>query len=238
MSPPRPTAIVVDDATFTRQSLPALMPKLNITADFATAQQLISSGARADLVILEIQRADKCPDEVRQGLDGLRLATGAGHRVCVYTQEARPFVHAACLAAGAKGVVSRAASLPVTQDGFLEVARGSTIITQGLINAFDLLPRRRQLTVINPRQRTILSSRARQLSLTEIAEQLEIPLSVVQEEWRIACVAVSRFLQEACLEVATNVLGLIPGELGDIWPQPQPRCPESSGVERGPLLTS
>lgn len=212
--------MVVDDATFTRQSLPALMPKLDFLAGFATAEDFVASGVRPDLVILEVQRADKCLDEVRQGLGGLRLAVGAGHRVCVYTQEARPFIHAACLAAGARGILSRAEPLDITQHAFLEVARGSTILTQGLIGAFDLLPRRRQLDVLCPRQRTILKARARRLTFEDIAAELDVPVTIVLQEWRAASAAVSRFLQEACLETVTGGLGLVTDGLADIWPGP------------------
>lgn len=229
MSAEHPTAVIVDDATFTRQSFPELMPELNVQAGFATPQQLVSSGVRADLVILEVQRADKSVDEVRLGLDGLRLAVAEGHRVCVYTQEARPFIHAACIAAGANGVVSRAESLPVTQRAFLEVARGSTIITQGIINAFDLLSRRQQLTVLTPTQRSILNARARRLTFTDIATQLELPVDVVLDEWRAASAAIARYLQESCLETATTSLGLVAEDLADIWP-----CPSGHGRTPAP----
>lgn len=229
--------MIVDDATFTRQSLPALMPELTFNGCFATAEQLVSSNVTADLVILEVQRADKCVDEVRQGLAGLRLAVAAGHRVCVYTQEARTFIHAACLAAGAAGVVSRADPLAVTQAAFLEVARGGRIITQGLINAFDLLPRRRQLTVLSPRQRTIVSARARQLTFAAIAGKLEIPATVVLDEWRTASAALSCFLQAACLEVATGALGLVPDDLADIWPSPPLRCPTTATRADRPVVS-
>lgn len=211
------------------------MPKLNVTAAYPTAEELIASGIRTDLVILELQRADKCVDEVRAGLEGLQQAVRAGYRVCVYTQEARTFIHAACLASGARGVVSRGEPLSVAQQAFLDVAGGHTIVTQGIINAFDLLPRRRQLTVVTPTQRTIVGARARQDSFAEIAARLEIPLPAVMDEWHRACEAVSGYLQEVCLEVATEILGLVPDELGDVWPQPTlrraPRTDEPQASE-------
>ena len=218
MSVDRPSAVIIDDATVIRQSFPAVMPELEIAATFATADQFISSGVRVDLVILELQRVDKCPIEVRRGLDSLRLAVAEGHRVCSYTQEARPFVHAACLAAGARGVVSKGDPLPVAQQLFLDVARGQTIITADLITAFDLLPKRRQLAVLTARQRSILNARARRLTFAETAEKLDLDASVVLTEWRKASAALGEHLRGADLELVTGQLELDPAGLADIWP--------------------
>ncbi|WP_134322213.1 response regulator transcription factor [Cumulibacter soli] len=218
MSYARPTAILVDDSSLTRASLPGLMPELDFVGSFSTADECVGRGTRADVTIIELERADKCVNEVRHGLDGLRRAISAGHHACVYTQEARPFIHAACLAAGAKGVVSRAKPLDVAEKAFLEVAHGHAFISQGLVIAFDQLPRRHQFAMLTPQQSTILNARARGLPFPAIAGMLHLPASQVQFEWRRICSAISHFLQRGDLSVATGVLGLPADDLADLWP--------------------
>ncbi|MFV0533842.1 MAG: hypothetical protein ACK5MR_09330 [Cumulibacter sp.] len=230
MSYARPTAILVDDSSLTRASLPALMPELEFVGSFSTADECVGHGSRADVTVLELERADKCVNEVRHGLDGLRRAIRAGHRACVYTQEPRPFIHAACLAAGAKGVVSRAKPLDVAEKAFLEVAHGHAIISQGLVIAFDQLPRRHQLAMLTPQQRSVLSARARALPSPAIAGMLHLPAHQVQLEWRRICSAISRFLQRGDLSVATGVLGLPTDDLADLWPRRQSVASESARI--------
>ena len=223
-----PTAVVVDDAILIRQALPVLMPKLHITSSFATADEFCGSGVRADLVILEMQRVDKCPDEVRRDIDDLRRVVSQGHQVCSYTQETRPFVHAACLASGARGVISKADPLPVAQELFLSVAGGDTIITADLVAAFDLLPRRRQLAVLTECQRSILTARARRWSFPVTAAHLGLPEDVVRTEWQAASEALARYLHHADLDTVTARLDLDPGALADIWPTAHQRSSSST----------
>lgn len=96
----RPTAIVVDDATAIRQSLPALMPALDFIGSYSSAEELVRSGQRADLIVLDLHLVNSRQKEVRQGIAALRLVASAGHRVCIYTQEERRFV----LAGRARGL--------------------------------------------------------------------------------------------------------------------------------------
>lgn len=228
----RPTVAIVDDATVIRRSFPLLMPELDVVASFNTAAQLIDSGVEADLVVLEVQHSEKNPDEVRAGVEGLRDAVAAGHRVCVYTQEHRPFVHAACLASGAQGVVSKAQPLPTAQQAFLAAARGATITPAGLIQAYDLLPANRQLTIFNGRERAVLSARARHLAFSEIAVRLDLSEAAVIDAWHTLCASIGKHLQTSCLDVAVTRLGLDPTNLADLWPAC--RC-RGSNQHSGPV---
>ena len=212
--------MIIDDATFIRQAFPALMPQLSIRGSFVTVQQFITSGVQADLVILELQRVDKCPHEVRRGITGLHLAVLAGYRVCIYTQEPRPFIHAACLACGATGVVAKGDPLPDAQRTFLEIARGHAVVPPELIEAFDLLPRRRQLTMLTAGQRAVLRARAQRAMVSQTAAQLGLSVPEVFADWRAVSEAVRRYLQHTPLSMVLRELHLDPDAMADIWCPP------------------
>lgn len=218
VSSTRPSAVIIDDAAFIRQAFAALMPKLNVLGGFSSADDFTESGARADVVVLELQRVDKSPGEVRRGLADLHRIAGAGNRVCVFSQEPRSYIHAACLAMGASGVVSKGDALPIAERWFVEVARGHVVVPDELVAAFDLLPRRRQLTLLTAQQRAVLRARARRWTLIETAERLEIAVTSAFAEWRAVGAAVHRYLQAAPLGDVTGELGLSPGDMADIWP--------------------
>lgn len=229
----RPTVAIVDDATVIRSSFPFLMPELDVVASFTTASQLLDSGIEVDLVVLEVQHSEKNPDEVRAGVTALRAAVAAGHRVCVYTQEHRPFVHAACLASGAQGIVSKAQPLPTAQQAFLAAARGATITPTDLIQAYDLLPANRQLAIFNGRERAVLNARARHLAFNEIAARLELSEAAVLDAWHALCASIGKHLQTSCLDVAITRLALDPTNLADLWPPC--RCPGGGNRQSGPV---
>lgn len=215
----RPTAIVVDDATAIRQSLPALMPALDFIGSYSSAEDLVRSGQRADLIVLDLHLVNSRQKEVRQGIAALRLVASAGHRVCIYTQEERRFVLAACLAAGAAGVASKADPLEPVQEAFLEVAAGGSVIPQPLISVIELLVRRNQLTVLSERQREVLAGRARGLTYAELAAKLYVSESTLRGYWRDTADVVRHHLQEESTPAdIEHALGLTPGDLLDIWP--------------------
>ncbi|WP_153506231.1 response regulator [Cumulibacter manganitolerans] len=217
----KPTALVVDDATFIREAFPVLMPQLDVRGAFPTAEALLVSRRRADVVVLELQEAQKCPVELRAGMAALRTLTRAGYAVCVYTQEQRPFVHAACLASGAVGVVSKSAPSPLAQDAFVDVANGGTEFPPELLARIQQLSERGGLGLLSPRKRQIFAARARGMSITAIAATLlDEPEALAVEEWHITGRLVREFLSYASLAMISRQLGLDPEDFADIWPIP------------------
>lgn len=216
----RPTAVVVDDATAIRQSLPALLGRLEVIGSFSSSEQFDASGLRPEVVVLDLHLVNARQQEVRQGVAALRHVRGAGHRVCIYTQEERPFVLAACLAAGAFGIASKADSLEHAEAAFLEVAAGGTVIPRSLVGAIELLVRRGQITLLSPRQRDVLAGRARGLTYAEMASRLFLSESTLRGYWRETAEAVRDYLAETTPSDIEHALGLAPGDLLEIWAEP------------------
>ena len=218
----KPTAVVVDDATFIRRAFPVLMPLLDVGCTFSTAEELLQADISADVVVLELQSSEKDPMEVRAGITALRDVVAAGHVVCVYTQEDRPFVHAACLASGAAGVVLKSATVVEAQDAFVEVAGGGGEFPAELLGRIEQLSQRGGLGMLSPRKRRILSARAQGMSLIQIAAQLDEPEALAIEEWHVTARALRQFLSYASLGMVCRQFGLDAEDLPDIWSTPFP----------------
>lgn len=88
----RPVVAVVDDSTLVRESLVSLMPRLQDGGRFATVEALLAQAPVVDLVVLDLRLVNAAQPAVRQGVAGVRAAVAAGYRVCVYSQDERPFV--------------------------------------------------------------------------------------------------------------------------------------------------
>lgn len=106
------TVLVVDDATVIRESLPALMPQIDVVGVHSRVETLLEECPPADLVVLDLHLANSAQPSARQGVAAVRSVVAAGYRLCVYSQEERRFVLAACMAAGATGIVSKSARRP------------------------------------------------------------------------------------------------------------------------------
>lgn len=233
MSAERPTAVVVDDATVIRESVPLLMTGIDVVGRYATVEQLLDELPDADVVILDLHLSNASQPDVRQGIAAVRVVVAAGYRVCVFTQEERRFVLAACLAAGASGVVAKSAGTAETQEAFTAVAAGEVVMPQALIGLVEVLVRRNNLTVLSDRQRQVLSGRARGFTYAEIGEQLFLSESTLRGYWVTVTESVSEYLQKATPAEIEHALGIGPGDLLDLWPnQPEPSTAVDQAEQR------
>ena len=211
-------ACVVDDATPVRESLIAIMPRLLDVGRFATVEELLASGIEADVVVLDLHLVNSSQPQVRQGLAAVRAVAHAGHRVCVYSQEERRFVLAACLAAGAAGVVSKWVPLADAEEAFCEVAADGVVVPTELMGLLETLVRRRSITVLGPRQRDVLAGRARGLSYAQLSRRLHVGESTLRGYWRDVSHQLSAYLQQTTAADLESALGLAPGDLLEAWP--------------------
>lgn len=218
----RPHVLAVDDSTVVRESLPLLLHRLDVVAVHPTVEALLRAERPADLLVLDLHLVNERQPAVRQGLAAVRAAVRAGHRVCVYTQEERRFVLAACMAAGAAGVVSKAASLAEAEEAFLEVAAGGVAVPPAVASLMEVLVRRDCVTILGERQRQVLAGRARGLSYGQLARELYLAETTLRGYWAEVTATVTRYL--ACTTPADieRSLGLAPGDLLDFWPEPDP----------------
>lgn len=215
----KPSVAVVDDASLIRDSVGLLMPGLDVVVAVAAVEDLLARRPVVDLVVLDLHLANiEVQPDVRQGIAAVRALTGRGYRVCVYSQEERRFVLAACMAAGASGVVSKALPTARAERHFLEVAAGGTVVPQPVVGILEVLVRRDCITMLTERQRQILHGRARGLSYAQVAKQLYVSESTLRGYW----LDLTRSLQGSLANLTPgeieHALGLAPGDLLEFWP--------------------
>lgn len=214
------TAIVIDDATVIRESLAHLMPRIEVVGSHARVETFLAAAAPADLVILDLHLTNHRQPSARQGIAAVRAVVGAGYRVCVYSQEERRFVLAACVAAGATGIVSKALPTTAAEAAFLEVVEGRIVVPQSIISLMEVLVRRDRITILGERQRQVLAGRARGLTYAEMSKELYLSESTLRGYWRDLTVTISQYLQQTTPADIEHALGLGPGDLLDFWPTP------------------
>ncbi|MFE0644671.1 LuxR C-terminal-related transcriptional regulator [Streptomyces sp. NPDC058877] len=214
----RPTVAVVDDASLIRESVGPLMPGLDVVAAVATVEELVRRGPVVDVVLLDLHLAnlERQPD-VRQGVAAVRTLTRRGYRVCVYSQEERRFVLAACLAAGASGIVSKALPRDRAERLFLDVAGGGTVVPTAVVGILEVLVRRDCITLLSERQRQVLHGRARGLSYAQLARELFVSESTLRGYWFDLTRSLSESLRSLTPGEIERALGLAPGDLLEFW---------------------
>ncbi|MDG4790258.1 response regulator [Micromonospora sp. WMMD1102] len=214
----RPPVAVVDDASLIRESFALLLTGLDVVAAVGTVEELLHRRPAVDLVLLDLHLAnlEQQPD-VRQGIAALRALRSCGYRVCVYSQEERRLVLAACIAAGASGVVSKALPIGRAEQLLLEVASGGTVVPQSVVGILEVLVRRNCITLLSERQRQILHGRARGLSYARIAEQLFVSESTLRGYWLDLTRSLSESLRTLTPGEIEQALGLAPGDLLEPW---------------------
>lgn len=211
---------VVDDATVIRESLPLLLPALTFTGSYPNVESLLRAAPEVDVVVLDLHLSNAGQPNARQGIAAIRAVTSAGYRVCVFSQEERRFVLAACLAAGAHGLVSKASSTPRLEEAVREVARGEVVIPPVVIGLVEVLVRRNSLTILSDRQRHVLAGRARGLTYAEMSGRMHLSESTLRGYWGEVTRAVSTHFQRVAPGDLEHALGLGPGDLLDCWPEP------------------
>lgn len=214
----RPRLAVVDDASLIRESVGLLMPGLEVVAALANVEELLRLAPEVDLVLLDLHltNLEQQPD-VRQGIAAIRALTGR-YRVCVYSQEERRFVLAACIAAGAAGVVSKASPTARAEQLILEVAAGGTVVPQSVVGILEVLVRRNCITLLSERQRQLLHGRARGLTYAQLAKELYVSESTLRGYWLDLTRSLSDSLRALTPSELEHALGLAPGDLLEFWP--------------------
>ena len=212
--PSRPPRFAhVDDTTALRASLGLLLPDLAFVSAHPSVEDLLDQRPDADVVVLDLHLATAGQPDASQGPVAIRQLVEAGYRVCVYTQEQRRFVLAACLAAGATGVVSKTDSLEATEAAFRAVAGGELVVPPSVAGLLEVLVRRGSLTLVSPRQRQVLAGRARGLTYAEMSRSLFLAESTLRGYWIELSQTVEKYLQETSPGDIERELGLAPGDL-------------------------
>jgi DNA-binding NarL/FixJ family response regulator len=213
MSIDRVRVAAVDDDTVIRNGLPLLLPGIDFVATFEDVDALLAAAPEVDLVLLDLVLTGTGKLGVRHGGEAITAVTGAGYRVLIYTNERRRSVLAACLSAGASGVIHKAEPVPALEAAIRDVAGGQVVITPALVGLAELAERRGGLHALTPRQRQILSARARGEPFQSIANRLFISRKTAEEHMAVVSAKFADFLRDHSAADLERELGIAPGDV-------------------------
>ena len=199
---------VIDDNTVIRTGLPGLLSGLTFVDAYEDVESLLAAAPAVDVVLLDLHLQGTGRVGLREGPDAVREVAEAGYRVCIYTNERRRHLLVKCLMAGASGIVHKAESIEALRSALLQVAGGSIVITQALVGLAELAERRDQMPTLTPRQRQVLSARARGESFRSIARRLLVTEKTAQEHMSVVTAKFADFLRDHSAADLERVLGL------------------------------
>lgn len=203
----------VDDDTVIRVGTPMLLDSIDSAGGFASVEELLQAHPPADIVLLDLHLTGTGRVDVTQGANAIGVVTKAGYRVLIYTNERRREVLAGCLAAGAHGVVHKAEPLERVADALAAVSRDEVVITTALAGLAELVERWGELPSLTPRQRQVLSRRARGEQYQQIASHLGIGVRTVEGHLADIGARFAQYLRHHSAADLERYLGVGPGDV-------------------------
>ncbi|SDP04192.1 DNA-binding response regulator, NarL/FixJ family, contains REC and HTH domains [Pedococcus dokdonensis] len=212
----RPSVVVIDDSTVIRGGFATVHPGLDVVATYANVEDFEAARVDCDVVVLDLLLRGPQGVEstaTKQGRAAIRALRSLGHRVCLYTDERRALVLALCLRAGASGVVHKSDPPEVAVRAVQDIRDGQVVVTQSLVGLTELLDRRGAALALSPRQRQVISARARGRHWGDIAAELYITEGVAREHYQAACAKLRDYLQHTSAGDIELAFGVGPGDL-------------------------
>jgi DNA-binding NarL/FixJ family response regulator len=205
--------VFVDDDTVIRVGTPLLLGGVDSAGSFSCVEDFLAARPVADVVLLDLHLTGTGRVGGAEGSAAIRAVTGAGYRVLIYTNERRREVLAACLAVGAHGVVHKAEQMDRVADALAAVSRGEVVITTALAGLAEVVDRFGQLPALTPRQREVLSRRARGEQYQQIASYLGISVRTVEGHLAEIGQRFAEYLRHHSAADLERQLGVGPGDL-------------------------
>lgn len=217
MTADRPRVVVIDDSTVIRGGFATVHPELDVIATYASVEEFEAAPVECDVVVLDLllRGPGVTSPGTKQGRAAIRAVRAMDLPVCLYTDERRAIVLALCLRAGANGVVHKSDPPHVTVRAVEDVRRGTVVVTQSLVGLTELLYRRGAPLDLSPRQRQVISGRARGRHWADIAAELYIAEDTAREHYRAACAKLRDYLQHTSAGDVEHAVGLTPGDVLD-----------------------
>ncbi len=215
---------VVDDEPVYRDSLPLLVPELNVVVAARTVDEFLALAPRvlavqpsadtldAVLVDLDLSGNSGRPDPVH-GRRAVAAVAAAGYRVLIYTGQRRPLVLAGCLGAGARGIVHKSERPARLVDAVDAIAAGRMVLTTAVTGLAEAVSRTGVLPDLTDRQREVLRARARGEPYTSIAKRLYIDRKTVEEHMSLVARKFSDYLRDHSPADLERELGIGSGDL-------------------------
>lgn len=202
----------IDDDTVIRKGLPLLLEEIEVVASYAEVEEFLAAEPSVDVVLLDLVLTGT-GKSATQGAAAIRAITAAGYPVLIYTNERRRTVLVGCLAAGASGVIHKAEPVDELEDAIQAIARGEVVITQALVGLAELVERRGELSELSPRQRDVLSARARGEKFQSIADRLFISRKTAEGYMAAVNAKFAEFLRDHSPADLERYLGIAPGDV-------------------------
>jgi len=172
----------VDDDTLIREGITRLLDGVTVVGTFRSVGAFLAECPDADVVLLDLWLSGPHQERVGdQGLTAVRRVSAAGYRVLIYTNERRRHVLAACLGAGARGIIHKSESLDALMAAITRVGSGAVVMTTALAGLAEVLQRKDAMPGLTPRQLEVLRARARGLSYKTIAATMFLSPKTVEE---------------------------------------------------------
>lgn len=159
------------------------------------------------------ERAEPPAAVTLQGRAAVAALAGAGYPVLIYTNDRRPVVLAACLAAGARALVHKTESLQTLQTAVEAVAAGRLRMNAEVAGVAEVLLHRGRLPALPPRQVQVLQGRARGETFASIARRLNLSERTVESYMRDVTTKFSEYLSDHSAADLESDLGLASDDL-------------------------
>lgn len=209
----------VDDDTLIRLGFADLVPGIGRVLTYDSMGPLLADPPQVDVVVLDLWLHAGADPALRprilQGASAVAALHRLGYPVLVYTNERRRHVLAACLAAGAQGVVHKAEPLEAVEAAIRTVAAGGGVVTSGLAGLAEAVERRGELPTLSPRQLEVLRGRARGESFKAIGTRLYISPKTAEAYMGEVSKRFADFMQSHSPADLENHLGVGVGDLLD-----------------------
>lgn len=170
---------IVDDHPVAREgfvaSLRRLAPEI-VRVHSARSVPPLLTVCDIDVVVLDL---DLGPDAVTAPEQNVLALVRRGYKVLIYTQETRPAVLAACINAGALGLISKGEPMSSLVEGIRTVARGEPVLNCDWAAAVRLEDQR--MPRLAPREREALALYASGLPLKSVATRMDVSSETVKE---------------------------------------------------------
>jgi len=175
----RPRVVVIDDHPVVAMGLRHDDQEVEVVAEFSTVEDYLRAPAvPADVVLLDLQLGPATAHAGARPVSGTRairliLDSGRGP-VVVYTSLAEEMLLAACLAAGATGVVTKQAPPRTLGEVVRAAAHGHTWVDPLVAGALRRWADRRHAGTLSPQQANALRYRGQGLTQKAIAEKIGV----------------------------------------------------------------
>lgn len=209
------TAVTVLVGAYLAVSLPAVGDSGELGTVWSNTFAFPAFGLFGRLLSGYLRRLGRDADQARTaaGAVGVRAVVECGYRALIYTNEQRREVLAGCLAVGAHGVIHKAEEMPALVSAITAVAADGTVITPALVGLAEVIERRGGMTALIPRQRQVLSGRARGQSFQTIADRWYISRRTAEEHMNLVAGKFADYLRTHSAADLERHLGLGPGDL-------------------------